>query len=206
MSEQTAINRIAEICQLINHYNHQYYVLDEPSVPDAEYDRLMRELIALETQHPALKTIDSPSQKVGGVALKSFSQVTHQLPMLSLDNVFSEQEWLAFVKRLGDRLTRSGVKSTVDFAICAEPKLDGLAVSIRYEKGVFVQAATRGDGMVGENITENVRTIKSIPLRLQGQSFPDVLEVRGEVFMPKASFEALNKQAIKKGEIGRAHV
>lgn len=200
MSEQTAINRIAEICQLINHYNHQYYVLDEPSVPDAEYDRLMRELIALETQHPALKTIDSPSQKVGGVALKSFSQVTHQLPMLSLDNVFSEQEWLAFVKRLGDRLTRSGVKSTVDFAICAEPKLDGLAVSIRYEKGVFVQAATRGDGMVGENITENVRTIKSIPLRLQGQSFPDVLEVRGEVFMPKASFEALNKQAIKKGD------
>ena len=200
MSEQTAINRIAEICQLINHYNHQYYVLDEPSVPDAEYDRLMRELIALETQHPALKTIDSPSQKVGGVALKSFSQVTHQLPMLSLDNVFSEQEWLAFVKRLGDRLTRGGVKSTLDFAICAEPKLDGLAVSIRYEKGVFVQAATRGDGMVGENITENVRTIKSIPLRLQGQSFPDVLEVRGEVFMPKASFEALNKQAIKKGD------
>ena len=200
MSEQTAINRIAEICQLINHYNHQYYVLDEPSVPDAEYDRLMRELITLETQHPALKTVDSPSQKVGGAALKSFTQVTHQLPMLSLDNVFSEQEWLAFVKRLGDRLTRSGVKSTVDFAICAEPKLDGLAVSIRYEKGVFVQAATRGDGMVGENITENVRTIKSIPLRLQGQSFPDVLEVRGEVFMPKASFEALNKQAIKKGD------
>ncbi len=200
MSEQTVINRITEICQLISHYNHQYYVLDEPSVPDAEYDRLMRELITLETQHPELKTIDSPSQKVGGVALKSFSQVTHQLPMLSLDNVFSEQEWLAFVKRLGDRLTRGGVKSTLDFAICAEPKLDGLAVSIRYEKGVFVQAATRGDGMVGENITENVRTIKSIPLRLQGQSFPDVLEVRGEVFMPKASFEALNKQAIKKGD------
>jgi|TARA_R110000764_G_scaffold57754_3_gene125691 DNA ligase (NAD+) len=205
MSEQTVINRITEICQLINHYNHQYYVLDEPSVPDAEYDRLMRELTTLETEYPQLKTVDSPSQKVGGAALKSFSQVTHQLPMLSLDNVFSEQEWLAFVKRLGDRLTKSGVKSTLDFAICAEPKLDGLAVSIRYEKGVFVQAATRGDGTVGENITENVRTIKSIPLRLQGSSFPDVLEVRGEVFMPKASFEALNKQAIKKGEKGFAN-
>ena len=205
MPEQTVINRITEICQLINHYNHQYYVLDEPSVPDAEYDRLMRELTTLETEYPQLKTVDSPSQKVGGAALKSFSQVTHQLPMLSLDNVFSEQEWLAFVKRLGDRLTKSGVKSTLDFAICAEPKLDGLAVSIRYEKGVFVQAATRGDGTVGENITENVRTIKSIPLRLQGSSFPDVLEVRGEVFMPKASFEALNKQAIKKGEKGFAN-
>lgn len=205
MSEQTVINRITEICQLINHYNHQYYVLDEPSVPDVEYDRLMRELMALETEYPQFKTLDSPSQKVGGVALKSFSQVTHQLPMLSLDNVFSADEWQAFVKRLLDRLNRGGAKSTLDFAICAEPKLDGLAVSLRYENGVFVQAATRGDGMVGENITENVRTIKSIPLRLQGASFPDILEVRGEVFMPKSSFEALNKQAIKKGEKGFAN-
>ena len=189
MSEENIINRIAEICQLISHYNHQYYVLDEPTVPDAEYDRLMRELTTLETEHPQFKTLDSPSQKVGGVALKSFSQVVHQLPMLSLDNVFSAQEWQAFVKRLKDRL-----KSSLDFAICAEPKLDGLAVSLRYENGVFVQAATRGDGTVGENITENVRTIKSIPLRLQGTNFPDVLEVRGEVFMPKASFDALNQQ------------
>jgi DNA ligase (NAD+) len=205
MSEHSIIKRIAQICQLINHYNHQYYVLDEPSVPDVEYDRLMRELNTLEIQHPQLKTVDSPSQKVGGAALKSFSQVTHQLPMLSLDNVFSETEWQAFVKRLLDRLNRGGLTSRLDFAICAEPKLDGLAVSIRYEKGVFVQAATRGDGMVGENITENVRTIKSIPLRLQGSSFPDILEVRGEVFMPKASFDALNKQAIKKGEKGFAN-
>ncbi|TWX73625.1 NAD-dependent DNA ligase LigA [Colwellia sp. C1TZA3] len=205
MSEQTVIKRMAEICQLLNHYDHQYYVLDEPSVPDVEYDRLMQELIALETAHPELKTLDSPSQKVGGAALKSFSQVTHQLPMLSLDNVFSADEWQAFAKRLLDRLNRGGVKSTLDFAICAEPKLDGLAVSLRYENGVFVQAATRGDGTVGENITENVRTIKSIPLRLQGTSFPDILEVRGEVFMPKASFDALNKQAIKKGEKGFAN-
>lgn len=195
MSEQVASNRIAEICQLIHHYNHQYYVLDEPSVPDAEYDRLMRELITLETENPTLKTLDSPSQKVGGEALKAFSQVTHQLPMLSLDNVFSEQEWQAFVKRIKDRL-----KSEKEFPICAEPKLDGLAVSLRYENGIFVQAATRGDGSVGENITENIRTIKSIPLRLQGQNYPDILEVRGEVFMPKASFERLNQQAVKKGE------
>ena len=200
MSEKVIANRIAEICQLIHQYNHQYYVLDEPSVPDAEYDRLMRELLALETEYPQLKTLDSPSQKVGGAALKSFSQVTHQLPMLSLDNVFSAEEWQAFVKRIKDRL-----KSEHDFAICAEPKLDGLAVSIRYENGVFVQAATRGDGSVGENITENVRTIKSIPLRLHGDSYPDILEIRGEVFMPKASFDSLNQQAIKKGEKGFAN-
>lgn len=200
MSEQATVKRIAEICQQIHQYNHQYYVLDEPSVPDAEYDRLMRELLALETEFPQLKTMDSPSQKVGGAALKSFSQVTHQLPMLSLDNVFSPDEWQAFVKRIKDRL-----KSEHDFAICAEPKLDGLAVSLRYENGVFVQAATRGDGSVGENITENVRTIKSIPLRLQGDDSPDILEVRGEVFMPKSSFESLNQQAIKKGEKGFAN-
>ena len=200
MSEQVTRQRIAEICQLINQYNHQYYVLDKPSVPDIEYDRLMRELLALETEYPQLKTLDSPSQKVGGVALKSFSQVTHQIAMLSLDNVFSPDEWQAFVKRIKDRL-----KSDLNFAICAEPKLDGLAVSLRYEKGVFVQAATRGDGNVGENITENVRTIKSIPLRLQGKNYPDILEVRGEVFMPKASFEHLNQQAVKKGEKGFAN-
>jgi len=200
MSEQAPKHRIAEICQLIHQYNHQYYVLDEPSVPDAEYDRLMRELVTLETAHPELKTLDSPSQKVGGKALKAFSQVTHQLPMLSLDNVFSADEWQAFVKRIKDRL-----KSENEFAICAEPKLDGLAVSLRYEKGIFVQAATRGDGSVGENITENIRTIKSIPLRLQGQNYPDILEVRGEVFMPKASFEHLNQQAIIKGEKGFAN-
>ncbi|MGB1261583.1 MAG: NAD-dependent DNA ligase LigA [Cognaticolwellia sp.] len=205
MSEQNTINRIAEIAQLLHDYNHQYYVLDEPSVPDAEYDRLMRELISLENDNPQLKTVDSPSQKVGGAALKSFSQVTHQLPMLSLDNVFSEQEWQAFVKRLSDRISKVGTQSKAGFAICAEPKLDGLAVSIRYENGVFVQAATRGDGSVGENITENVRTIKSIPLRLQGDNYPDILEVRGEVFMPKASFDALNQQAIKKGEKGFAN-
>ncbi|GHE98763.1 NAD-dependent DNA ligase LigA [Thalassotalea profundi] len=195
MSESLSQDRIVELQQLLNQYNHQYYVLDQPTVPDVEYDRLMRELIDLESKFPLLKTADSPSQRVGGEALKEFSQVTHQLPMLSLDNVFSAQEWQGFVTRISDRLKSA---STIQF--CAEPKLDGLAVSIRYENGVFVQAATRGDGRVGENITENVRTIKSIPLKLQGTDYPDVIEVRGEVFMPKASFDKLNAAAIAKNE------
>lgn len=195
MSNIQLTQRVTELHRLINQYNHQYYVLDEPSVPDAEYDRLMNELIAAELEHPELKKVDSPSQKVGGEALKMFTQVTHQMPMLSLDNVFSKDEWNAFVKRLKDR-----VGDTVQLKICAEPKLDGLAVSLRYEHGVLVQAATRGDGSTGENITENVRTIKCIPLRLTGNDYPSVIEVRGEVFMPKASFEQLNAHAIKKGE------
>jgi len=195
MSSSANAIRVQELHQEINQLNHQYYVLDEPSVPDAEYDRLMRELIAIETNEPTLKLLDSPSQKVGGQALKSFSQVTHQVPMLSLDNVFSADEWQAFAKRVQDRVSS---QKTIEY--CAEPKLDGLAVSIRYEKGILVQAATRGDGAVGENITENVRTIKSIPLKLTGENYPDILEVRGEVFMPKASFDALNANALKKGE------
>lgn len=195
---QTLPEKVKQLHQQINRYNHQYYVLDQPSVPDAEYDRLMQELLAIEQRHPDLKTLDSPSQKVGGQALKAFTQVTHQVPMLSLDNVFSAEEWEAFVKRIQDRLG-----SDKQLVICAEPKLDGLAVSLRYEQGVLVQAATRGDGSTGENITENIRTIKSIPLKLTGESgidYPDVLEVRGEVFMPKKSFEQLNEAAIKKGE------
>ncbi|NQZ22677.1 MAG: NAD-dependent DNA ligase LigA [Colwellia sp.] len=195
MSLSDSQKRVQDLHQLINQLNHQYYVLDEPSVPDVEYDRLLRELQALEAEFPDLKTLDSPSQKVGGQALKSFSQVTHQVPMLSLDNVFSADEWKAFTKRVQDRLV-----SEKSIKFCAEPKLDGLAVSLRYENGLLVQAATRGDGAVGENITENVRTIKSIPLKLLGESYPDVLEVRGEVFMPKASFDDLNKKALKKGE------
>jgi DNA ligase (NAD+) len=195
MSSPANATRVQELHQLINQLNHQYYDLDEPSVPDAEYDRLMRELISIETADPELKLLDSPSQKVGGQALKSFSQVTHQVPMLSLDNVFSGDEWQAFAKRVKDRLLS---KETIKY--CAEPKLDGLAVSLRYENGVLVQAATRGDGAVGENITVNVRTIKSIPLKLTGDNYPDILEVRGEVFMPKASFNALNASALKKGE------
>ncbi|MBU2893803.1 NAD-dependent DNA ligase LigA [Colwellia sp. D2M02] len=190
--------QINEIKNLINQYNHQYYVLDEPSVPDAEYDRLMQALIALEQENPTLKTADSPSQKVGGLALKAFTQVTHQLPMLSLDNVFDLADFNSFIKRNKERL-----HSNEPLTLCAEPKLDGLAVSLRYEKGILVQAATRGDGAIGENITENIRTIKSIPLKLIGvleTDYPEVVEVRGEVFMPKASFEQLNEQAKKRGD------
>ncbi|TYK65489.1 NAD-dependent DNA ligase LigA [Colwellia echini] len=198
-----AQEKISQIQQQLNQYNHEYYVLDQPTVPDVEYDRLMNELIALETANPSLKTLDSPSQKVGGQALKSFSQVTHQLPMLSLDNVFSLEDFHAFVKRVKDRLN-----NTKALTFCAEPKLDGLAVSLRYEQGQLVQAATRGDGSVGENITTNIRTIKSIPLKLMGvpgKDFPAIVEVRGEVFMPKASFNALNELAKKRGEKGFAN-
>ena len=194
MSTQDIIDQINALKQEIEQYNYQYYVLDEPTVPDAQYDRVMRELIALEDANPALKTADSPSQKVGGEALTAFSQVAHQIPMLSLDNVFSEDEWHAFVKRVEDRVASKSM------AFCAEPKLDGLAVSLRYEDGVLVQAATRGDGTTGENITQNIKTIKSIPLRLMGNDYPGILEVRGEVFMPKASFDALNERARKKGD------
>jgi len=195
--------QISQLQQQLNQYNHEYYVLDQPTVPDAEYDRLMQGLIELEVGNPELKTLDSPSQKVGGQALKSFTQVTHQLPMLSLDNVFSLEDFHAFVKRVKDRLNNNKT-----LAFCAEPKLDGLAVSLRYEQGQLVQAATRGDGSVGENITVNIRTIKSIPLKLRGipgEDFPSVVEVRGEVFMPKASFDALNEQAKKRGEKGFAN-
>ncbi|GAA3537406.1 NAD-dependent DNA ligase LigA [Zobellella aerophila] len=176
-------------------YNEQYYVVDAPTVPDAEYDRLMRELVALEQAHPEWRDPDSPSQKVGGAPVSAFPEVRHLLPMLSLDNVFSDEELMAFEKRVLDRLDRSE-----PLAFCCEPKLDGLAVSLVYEQGRLVQAATRGDGSTGEGITENVRTIKSIPLRLKGDDWPARLEVRGEVFMPKAGFDAMNEAARANGD------
>ncbi len=186
--------QIAQLRRQLEQYNYQYYVLDAPSVPDAEYDRLYRELQQLEQQHPELITADSPTQRVGGAPLAKFSQVSHQVPMLSLDNAFDDSDFLAFVKRMQDRLDFAG-----DFSFCAEPKLDGLAVSIRYEQGVLVQAATRGDGSTGEDITANIRTIRAIPLRLTGE-VPPVLEVRGEVFMPLSGFERLNNDAKARGE------
>lgn len=192
---QSAQDRIAALRDAIDQHNHRYYVLDEPSIPDAEYDRLMRELQSLEAQFPELITTDSPSQRVGGTPLPAFAQVRHKLPMLSLDNAFSEDEMRAWDKRVRDRLGDDG---QVSFA--AEPKLDGLAISLRYEKGQLVQAATRGDGSSGEDVTQNVRTIKAIPLRLRGHDWPSVLEVRGEVFMPKAGFAALNARALEAGE------
>ena len=189
------LSRHRQLCELLVEYGHQYYVLDNPTVPDAEYDRLMRELIALEAEHPELKTPASPSVRVGGQPLSAFSQVRHEIPMLSLDNVFSAEELQAFEQRMRDRLKRE-----LNFTFCCEPKLDGLAVSLLYVDGQLVQAATRGDGATGEEITENVRTIKAIPLVLRGSGWPARLEVRGEVFMPKAGFEAMNAKAQAAGE------
>lgn len=179
----------------LDYHGYRYYVEDNPEVPDAEYDRLMQRLLTIESEHPEWVTIDSPSQRVGGVPLDGFTQVKHELPMLSLDNAFNDDELRAFQKRIQDRLNDA---SAIQY--CCEPKLDGLAVSLLYENGVLVLAATRGDGTTGENITNNVRTIRSIPLKLQGDDWPTRIEVRGEVFMPKKGFEQLNQRALKKGE------
>ncbi len=189
---ETKLNHLR---QLLHSHGIKYYVEDNPQIPDSEYDRLMRELLELESQHPELVSLDSPTQRVGGRPLDGFESVQHEIPMLSLDNAFDDQELDAFQKRMQDRLGDENIG-----LFCCEPKLDGLAVSLLYENGVLIQAATRGDGATGENITENVRTIKSIPLQLQGSNWPARIEVRGEVFMPKAGFDKLNQQALKKGE------
>lgn len=187
--------RLEELKNTLNHHATLYYVEDNPSIPDVEYDRLMRELIELEDKHPDLVTKDSPTQRVGGVPLTAFDSVQHDVPMLSLDNVFDDDELSDFFRRMNDRAQGQAID-----ALCCEPKLDGLAVSLLYENGELVRAATRGDGATGENITENVKTIKSIPIILKGEGWPTRLEVRGEVFMPKAGFQRLNDQALKRGE------
>lgn len=192
---QQAADEIAQLSATLNHHNHLYYVLDQPSIPDAEYDRLLRRLQTLETKYPELLQPDSPSQRVGGVALEAFQQVQHVVPMLSLDNAFDDEEFNGFNRRVRERL-----KTEDEIEYACEPKLDGIALSLRYEKGLLVQAATRGDGQTGEEITQNVRTIGSVPLKLQGEGWPEVLEVRGEVYMPKAGFERLNRLALEKGE------
>ncbi len=187
--------QIESLREQLRYHAYKYYVLDDPDIPDAEYDRLHKQLVALEEEHPELVTHDSPTQRVGSTPLTAFDQIQHQMPMLSLDNVFSRDELQAFYQRIQDRLN-----SESDIEFTAEPKLDGLAISIRYEKGELIYAATRGDGSTGENVTLNVRTMHSVPLRLLGKDFPQVLEVRGEVFMPKAGFEKLNQQAREKGD------
>ncbi len=187
--------KLNQLKETLHYHSVKYYVEDSPEIPDAEYDRLMRELQEIEAQHPDLITIDSPSQRVGGAPLDGFETVAHEIPMLSLDNAFDDEEIDSFYKRMQDRIPAAALDG-----FCCEPKLDGLAVSILYENGVLVRAATRGDGANGENITENVRTIKAIPLKLRGEGWPQRLEVRGEVFMPKAGFEQFNQQALKKGQ------
>lgn len=193
-SEQTLQQQVESLRAELRHHNYLYYVLDDPAIPDAEYDRLFRELQALETAHPELVDANSPTQRVGGKALSEFGEVKHAIPMLSLGNVFNDEELLAFEKRIHDRLKSA---QTIEFV--AEPKLDGLAISLRYEKGVLVCAATRGDGETGEDVTSNVRTLKTVPLHLLGSGWPDVLEVRGEIYMPKAGFNALNDKLRKDG-------
>ncbi|OOE54949.1 NAD-dependent DNA ligase LigA [Salinivibrio kushneri] len=179
----------------LNYHAYRYYVEDSPELPDAEYDRLMQDLLAIEAAHPEWVTSDSPSQRVGGAPLSAFETVTHELAMLSLGNAFSDDDLADFERRVKDRL---GDGEPVTYT--CEPKLDGLAVSLIYENGELVQAATRGDGTTGENITHNVKTIRNVPLTLQKGDWPTRLEVRGEVFMPKAGFEAFNEAALKKGD------
>ncbi|QVL20666.1 NAD-dependent DNA ligase LigA [Pseudomonas qingdaonensis] len=191
----TAQTRILELRAELDQHNYRYYVLDEPSVPDAEYDRLFRELQALEAEHPELVTPDSPTQRVGGAALSAFTQVRHEVPMLSLGNAFEENDLREFDRRVVEGLDLPtgdlfGAGVAVDYS--CEPKLDGLAVSLLYRDGLLVQGATRGDGTTGEDISVNVRTIRNVPLKLQGKGWPAVLEVRGEVFMSKEGFERLN--------------
>ncbi|AVV86234.1 NAD-dependent DNA ligase LigA [Shewanella putrefaciens] len=192
MSPENAQQVMQALSQSLNEHNIRYYVDDAPTITDSEYDRLMQCLIKLEAQFPQFIVADSPTQRVGGLALAKFDQITHLKPMLSLDNAFGEADFSAFHKRVTDKVG--------EVSFCCEPKLDGLAVSILYRHGVLERAATRGDGTVGEDITENVKTIKSIPLKLRGNDFPEVVEVRGEVFMPKAAFEALNERARAKDE------
>jgi DNA ligase (NAD+) len=191
------IKKVDSLRSQIRHHNYQYHVLDEPEVPDAEYDRLVRQLQDLEKAHPELVTADSPTQRVGAEPIKAFGTIHHILPMLSLDNAFSEDELNDFHRRVTERLDLE-IGANIDYA--AEPKLDGAAVSLLYEKGQLIRGATRGDGTTGEDITHNVRTIDAVPLKLMNKGYPATLEVRGEVFMPRDGFKAYNEQALKKGE------
>lgn len=189
---------VAEVQRLrgeLQRHNYRYYVLDDPEIPDADYDRMMQRLQELEKQHPQLITADSPTQRVGATPLSAFASVTHEMPMLSLDNAFNEDEMRAFDRRIRERL-----QDEAEIEYACEPKLDGIAVSLLYQDGLLVRAATRGDGTEGEDVTQNVRTINAVPLRLLGEGYPSVLEVRGEIYMPRAGFEKLNETAREQGE------
>lgn len=191
---QTAVQeRAAELHRLIEYHNYRYYVLDDPDVPDAEYDRFMRELESIETEHPELVTADSPTQRVSGTPMEGFDTVQHRIPMLSLGNAFSEDEVGDFCRRVARGLERENI------VYAAEPKLDGVAISLTYEQGMLTTAATRGDGERGEDVTANVRTIRAVPLKLRDQGWPGLLEVRGEIYMPRDGFERFNRKALEQG-------
>lgn len=196
MNDDAAQEQINALREKIRRYDYQYYVLDNPSVPDAEYDRCFKSLQALEAQYPQYLASDSPTQRVGAAPATALETVAHRQPMLSLSNVFSGEELQAFIKRVSEKI---GV-AEADLLFTCEPKLDGLAVNLTYENGVLVHAATRGDGAVGENITNNIKTIAAVPLKLMTEQVPTLIEVRGEVYMPKAGFEAFNEQARLHGE------
>lgn len=193
---QSIEQRINELKTLLNEYSYQYYILDNPQVPDIEYDRLFNELKHLETKHPELITQDSPTQRIGAKPLAAFKQIKHSIPMLSLDNAFTDEDVVNFDKKIHDKLKNV---TYYDIEYVCEPKIDGLAVSLYYENGVLIKASTRGDGMVGEDILQNIRTIPSIPLTLRGNEIPQVIEIRGEVYLPLAGFNKLNQKALKDG-------
>ena len=195
MTAKTLQQQLLKLREQINAHSYRYYVLDNPSITDAEYDRSFRELEQLETAHPELITSDSPTQRVGAMPLKEFSEVKHEVPMLSLENGFTKEEVLAFDKRIKQRL-----ENDKEITYVCEPKMDGLAVSLIYENGKLVQGATRGDGYTGEDITQNIRTVSSVPLRLHGENYPKILEVRGEIYMPLKGFNAINEHARKHEE------
>jgi len=188
MTREEAKKRIEQLRELIEYHNYRYYVLDSPEISDEEYDKLYRELVELEKQFPEFITPDSPTQRVGAPPAKEFATVTHEVPMLSLDNAFTEDEIKAFDQRVRSALNLQHVE------YFCEHKLDGLAVSLLYENGLFVRGSTRGNGYVGEDVTANLKTIKTIPLRLKGENIPPVIEIRGEAFMMLKDFEALNEQ------------
>ncbi|MGH8492029.1 MAG: NAD-dependent DNA ligase LigA [Moraxellaceae bacterium] len=205
MTEHEARREVEALREQIRHYDYRYYVLDDSEIPDAEYDRLYGRLKQLEGEFPSLITMDSPTQRVGGEPLSSFTSVPHEVLMLSLDNVFNSGELMDFDRRAYERLKyhldqAADLFSAPQIPYCCEPKLDGLAVSLIYENGVLVRGSTRGDGEWGEDITHNVRTVPSVPLRLLGAAFPEILEVRGEVIMPKAGFLKFNQQAFERGD------
>ena len=189
-----AAARAAELRERLDYHNYRYYVLDDPEIPDVEYDRMFRELEELEAEHPELRTPDSPTQRVGGAPVEGFSEVRHLVPMLSLENAFTADELQAFDRRVRDRLD-----TDEEISYAAETKLDGMAISLLYEDGHLVRGATRGDGQTGEDVTHNVRTVESIPLRLRGEGHPPRLEVRGEIYMPKAGFARLNERLAASG-------
>ena len=190
--------RLAELRALIHYHNHRYHVLDDPEIADAEYDALFDELLALEGDHPELVTVDSPSQRVGGMPLSGFHSVTHERPMLSLDKCTTFSELTDWLSRCRNRL-----KDDSPIRLTCEPKVDGVAVALLYEQGVLTRAATRGDGRTGEDISANVRTIGAVPLKLNAEDVPPRMEIRGEIYMPLKDFERFNERARETGQKAR---